>query len=212
MSLFLAAFTALFSVVNPLGAMPIFVGLTADWDGKHRNQQAIKAVIAMSGILVVFFLGGSYIMNFFGITLEVLRIAGGLIIIKSGFDLLRSKHEEGRGVTKKDREEFKQREDISFSPLAMPMLAGPGSIALLIGMAAESNGVLDYIWITVAILAVALVSFAILIVSPKVVKYLGKAGLTALSRMMGFIVLAIGIQYIANGVGPLLEKVFLTSM
>ena len=138
MTLFLAAFTALFSVVNPLGAMPIFVGLTANWEVKHRNQQAIKAAIAMSCILVVFFLGGSYIMNFFGITLEVLRIAGGLIIIKSGFDLLRSKHEEGRGVSQKDKEHFKQREDIAFSPLAMPMLAGPGSIALLIGMAAES--------------------------------------------------------------------------
>ena len=211
MTLFLAAFTALFSVVNPLGAMPIFVGLTANWEVKHRNQQAIKAAIAMSCILVVFFLGGSYIMNFFGITLEVLRIAGGLIIIKSGFDLLRSKHEEGRGVSQKDKEHFKQREDIAFSPLAMPMLAGPGSIALLIGMAAESTEVLDYIWIIGAILAVALISFVILIVSPRIVKYLGKAGLTALSRMMGFIVLAIGIQYIANGVAPLLEKVFVAS-
>lgn len=207
MALFLATFTALFSVVNPLGAMPVFVGLTQSWDNKQRNQQAIKATLFMAGILVVFFIGGSHIIGFFGITLEVLRIAGGLIIIKSGFDLLRAKHEEGRGMTDKVKKAAQEREDISFSPLAMPMLAGPGSIALLIGMAAQSEEMADYFWIIVAILSVALVSFGILIVSPRIVKYMGKSGISALSRMMGFIVLAIGIQYIANGVSPLLEGI-----
>ena len=207
MTLFLATFTALFSVVNPLGAMPVFVGLTASWENKQRNQQAIKAALFMAGILLIFFIGGSHIIGFFGITLEVLRIAGGLIIIKSGFDLLRAKHEEGRGVTDKVKKSAQTREDISFSPLAMPMLAGPGSIALLIGMAAQSDKAMDYFWIIVAILAVALVSFGILIVAPRIVKLMGKSGISALSRMMGFIVLAIGIQYIANGVSPLLEKI-----
>ena len=212
MTIFFAAFTALFSVDNPLGAMPVFVGLTQEWETKQRNQQAIKAAITMAAILVLFFLAGSYIIGFFGITLEVLRIAGGLIIIKSGFDLLRAKHEEGRGVDEKVKKSASQREDISFSPLAMPMLAGPGSIALLIGMAAKSEGMLDHVWIIGAILAVALLSFLILLLAPRVVKYLGKSGISALSRMMGFIVLAIGIQYIANGVSPLLEKVFMGAM
>jgi multiple antibiotic resistance protein len=209
MGLFFATFSALFSVVNPLGAMPVYLALTQNDSPGWRRVQLRKAAIYLACILVVFFLVGTYILNFFGITIEGLRIAGGLIITKSGFDLLRSKgsYEKGRSITKKVKEEALQKTDISFSPLAMPMLSGPGSISLLISLALEISAFWEYAAIIGAIVAIAVVSYLILRISPKLVRFLGESGINSLSRMMGFIVLAIGIQFIANGIIPMLKEI-----
>ncbi len=210
MGLFFATFSALFSVVNPLGAMPVFLALTSNDSPGWRRVQLRKAAIYLACILIVFFLIGTYILNFFSISIEGLRIAGGIIISKSGFDLLRSKssYEKGRAITKRVKEEALHKDDISFSPLAMPILSGPGSISLLISLALEISAFWEYAAIVGAIIAIALVTYLILIISPKLVRFLGESGISSLSRMMGFIVLAIGIQFIANGVVPMLKDVF----
>lgn len=209
MTVILATFTALFSVVNPLGSMPLFVAMTQGHDKRYRNGQALRASLWMAAILIVFFLAGTYILNFFGITLEGLRIAGGLIIVKSGLDLLNGKFAKGRAVSRDVREEAMEKEDVSFSPLAMPMLAGPGSIALLIGEAKTLDaGFVNYGKIIASILLVSGVTFGILLLSPVLVQKMGKSGINAMSRMIGFIVLAIGIQFIANGISPMLKIVF----
>lgn len=210
MGLFIATFSALFSVVNPLGAMPVLLALTANDSPAWREVQVRKAAIYLACILIVFFLIGTYILDFFGISIEGLRIAGGIIISKSGIDLLRSKSEysKGRAINKKVKEEALLKNDISFSPLAMPMLSGPGSISLLISLALELTVIWDYLLVIAAVLVMALVTYLILRVSPRLVSFLGESGISALSRMMGFIVLAIGIQFIANGAIPMLKSVF----
>ncbi|MFN3529690.1 MAG: MarC family NAAT transporter [Bacteroidia bacterium] len=210
MGLFVATFSALFSVVNPLGAMPVFLALTANDSPAWREIQIRKAAIYLACILVAFFLIGSYILDFFGISIEGLRIAGGLIISKSGLDLLRSKSEysKGRAINKKVKQEAMLKNDISFSPLAMPMLSGPGSISLLISLGLELSVVWDFLLVIAAVLTMALTTYLILRVSPRLVSFLGESGISALSRMMGFIVLAIGIQFVANGAIPMLQMVF----
>jgi multiple antibiotic resistance protein len=210
MGLFIATFSALFSVVNPLGAMPVLLALTANDSPAWREVQVRKAAIYLACILIVFFLIGTYILDFFGISIEGLRIAGGIIISKSGIDLLRSKSEysKGRAINKKVKEEALLKNDISFSPLAMPMLSGPGSISLLISLALELTVIWDYLLVIAAVLVMALVTYLILRVSPRLVSFLGESGISAMSRMMGFIVLAIGIQFIANGAIPMLKSVF----
>jgi multiple antibiotic resistance protein len=210
MGLFIATFSALFSVVNPLGAMPVLLALTANDSPAWREVQVRKAAIYLACILIVFFLIGTYILDFFGISIEGLRIAGGIIISKSGIDLLRSKSEysKGRAINKKVKEEALLKNDISFSPLAMPMLSGPGSISLLISLALELTVIWDYLLVIAAVLVMALVTYLILRVSPRLVSFLGESGISAMSRMMGFIVLAIGIQFIANGAIPMLKLVF----
>jgi multiple antibiotic resistance protein len=210
MGLFIATFSALFSVVNPLGAMPVVLALTANDSPAWREIQVRKAAIYLACILIVFFLVGTYILDFFGISIEGLRIAGGIIISKSGIDLLRSKSEysKGRAINKKVKEEALLKNDISFSPLAMPMLSGPGSISLLISLALELTVIWDYLLVIAAVLTMALVTYLILRVSPRLVSFLGESGISAMSRMMGFIVLAIGIQFIANGAIPMLKSAF----
>jgi multiple antibiotic resistance protein len=200
-------FIALFTVVNPFGAMPVFLTLTADSTQEHRNRQAQKACLYFVSILIVFFLGGSYILNFFGISLESLRIAGGIIIIKSGLDLLNAQYEKNKSIKKDVMEEASRKNDISFTPLAMPMLSGPGSISYLIGMAGAIEEQLQFVYVSVAIIITGISAYIILRMSPLFVKLLGKSGLVVLSKMIGFIVLALGIQFIVNGVSPLLEVV-----
>ena len=197
MEIILATFTALFSVVNPFGAMPVFLTLTQDDTEERRNEQALRACIYMVGILVVFFLAGQYVLNFFGIRIHDLRIAGGLMIMRAGFDLL-TPGANKRKISPDVEEEGQQKEDISFTPLAMPMLSGPGSIAIAIGLFTTSLSYFDMALILVGIIFLAIVSYVILRFSFQLTRFMGKSGLAALSRIMGFIVLSIGVNFIMS--------------
>jgi multiple antibiotic resistance protein len=198
MEILLATFSALFSVVNPFGAMPVFLTLTADDSPARRRDQALKACMYMILILAVFFFAGQYVLNFFGLRIHDLRIAGGLMIMKTGFDLLTPKSDPGRKVSREVVEEGIEKNDISFTPLAMPMLSGPGAIAVSIGMFTATLTWLDILIIMISILLVATASFFILHFSHQLVRFMGKAGLAALSRIMGFIVLSIGVSFIVT--------------
>jgi multiple antibiotic resistance protein len=158
------------------------------------------------GILLVFFWLGIYLLNFFGIDINALRIAGGLVILSSGYGLLSGKIEQSRSVDKHVRSESLEREDIAFTPMAMPMLAGPGSISYLINLYSSNEVIADRISISIAILLVGVIVFVILIYSKYLYKLLGQAGLRALSRIMGFLVMAIGTQYMITGIVALVKS------
>ena len=179
--------------------MPVFLALTQYDTPEYRNHQALKATIYMVFILGAFLFGGAYIIAFFGISLEGIRIAGGLMIMQWGYSLLNPSN-GGRKINKEDEEEARIKEDISFSPLAMPLLSGPGSIAVVLGLGSQAVGFGDYVSLFIAIILVATACFGVLRIAPVAVKYLGKTGMTALTRMMGFIALTIGVQFIINGV------------
>lgn len=206
MELFLATFSALFSVVNPFGAMPVFLTLTQDDTPQRRNEQARNACFYMIGILVIFFFIGQYILNFFGVRLQDLRIAGGLMIMKAGFDLLNSKTGGGRKISKNSVADSIKRDDISFAPLAMPMLSGPGAIAVSISMFSPNLHLIDFTMIIAGIVLVAILSFSILFFSSRLMRFMGKAGLEALSKIMGFIVLAIGVNFIVSSLITLFRQ------
>ncbi|GAB3820356.1 MarC family NAAT transporter [Pontibacter rugosus] len=202
MEIILATLSALFSVVNPFGAMPVFLTLTQDDTPEQRNQQALKACLYMVGILAIFFLAGQYVLNFFGIRIHDLRIAGGLMIMRAGFELLApggSKKKIAPDVV----EEGQQKEDISFTPLAMPMLSGPGAIAVSIGLFTTSLSYLDMVMILIGIILLAALSYIILRFSHQLTRFMGKSGLAALSRIMGFIVLSIGVNFIVSALTAL---------
>lgn len=185
--------------------MPVFLALTTNDTDHHRKQQALKACIYMVMILVLFFFAGTYIMSFFGISLEGIRIAGGLMIMRSAYSLL-NPNEGGRKLTEEDEEEARHKQDISFSPLAMPLLSGPGSIAVVLGFASTVSDWDQYVLILLAILATAFLAWIILRIAPMGVRFLGKSGMTAMARMMGFLGLCIGVQFVINGVVPLLTR------
>jgi multiple antibiotic resistance protein len=133
MELFMLSFGALFSIMNPLGTVPVFVSLSQDNTKKERSSIAFWTAIDVLAILILSFFAGKFILSFFGISLHALKIAGGLIIASSGFALLTGKFREHKGM-KRDRvqKDIHSRDSISLTPLAIPMLAGPGTISLLI--------------------------------------------------------------------------------
>lgn len=197
--LLFASFTSLFSVVNPLAAMPIFLSLTEKQSERERVQTAKKAAVYMLGVLLTFLLIGTFILSFFGISLAGIRIAGGLIIMRAAYSMLNPER-GGRKLTDEDEAAARVKEDISFSPLALPLLSGPGSIAVVIGFATQAEGVTDYLINGISIVLVIIITYAILRLSPISVKYIGPTGLNVMTRLMGFIALAISVQFILSGI------------
>ncbi len=196
MELFIYLFAALFSVLNPIGTIPIFVGMTQSYNKKERFRVSLWTSINVLIILVIVFFCGEYVMGFFGISIDALRIAGGIVIATSGFALLTGKFGKRNGLTKKVEQETEKRPEIALTPLAIPILAGPGAISLLIAFHHEHHTSNDVIIALSALLAVVIVIFAMLRSAHFIANMLGDSGIVAFSRIIGFIVIAIGVQYI----------------
>ena len=200
MELFIFLLAALFSVLNPIGTVPIFVGLTQDYTRKERSKVSLLTAVNVFIILIISFFIGQYVLTFFGITITALRIAGGIIIASSGFSLLNGKFNKNRGINKKVEEDIQSRNEIALTPLAMPMLAGPGSISLLIAFYQEHNTTQEILISSLAILVVSVIIFIILRSADYIAKFLGASGIVAVSRIIGFLTISIGIQYIISSV------------
>ncbi len=198
--LILGTIIALLPLINPLASAPTFLAITEGDSHERRMQQLRHACFYMVAILVSFLIGGTFIMGFFGISIPGLRIAGGLLVAGIGSTMLMG---PARGSNKGDsvaEAEARAKRDISFSPLAMPMLSGPGSIAVTIGFTSLATHWSDYVAIILGIVIVALISYATLALSERVVRVIGVNGMNALSKVMGFLILCIGIQFVVNGV------------
>ena len=197
--LILGTVIALLPMINPLASAPTFLAITEGDTRERRLQQLRMACIYMVVILVSFLVGGRLIMAFFGISIPGLRIAGGMLVAGIGSAMLMA---PPRDPEKEDpaHTAARAKRDVAFSPLAMPMMSGPGSIAVTIGFTSLSTGWLDYIAIIVGILIVAAITYSTLRLSERVVGVIGLNGMNALSKVMGFLILCIGIQFVVNGV------------
>jgi multiple antibiotic resistance protein len=197
--LILGTVVALLPLINPLASAPTFLAITEGDSHERRLQQLRMACLYMVAILVGFLIGGTFIMEFFGISIPGLRIAGGLLVAGIGSGMLMA---PPRGPEQNDaaHREARAKRDVSFSPLAMPMMSGPGSIAVTIGFTSLATGWLDYMAIILGILIVAIITYVTLRLSERVVLVVGVNGMNALSKLMGFLILCIGIQFVVNGV------------
>jgi multiple antibiotic resistance protein len=201
---FIGSLVSLFSIVNPLLAAPVFVSLTQEDSVEEQRLTAKRASISVFWILVSFFVAGSLILSFFGISIDALRISGGLMILGSAYSMLEKKSR----LQPEEEKEAEDKEDIAFSPIAMPLLSGPGAIAVIIGMTTDAK---EWYYYPIIFLVISLVSFSCywaLRVSGKIVEKLGETMVKAFTRIMGFLLLCIGIQYIVNGVKPILIGIF----
>jgi multiple antibiotic resistance protein len=192
-------YISLLSLINPLGAIPVYLSLTANHSKDWIKKQLLKTTLNVLVICLMSYLIGNYVLSFFGISINALKIAGGIIIARSGFQLLNAKHK--RDVGKKIQEEAVNKDDISFTPLAMPLLSGPGSISFLINLSFQTSDTYNSIFLVIISICLASITiFIILFLAPKILSYMGQAGLKAMSKIMGFIVLSIGIQLIITSI------------
>jgi multiple antibiotic resistance protein len=192
---------ALLPIVNPLSAVGLLVSITANLTETERNEQVRRACIYMFFILTTFLVAGGLIMNFFGISIPGLRIAGGLIVSYLGFRMLFPEH---AAISTQERLEAMHKEDISFTPLAMPSLSGPGSIAVVLGVSSalpeSRHAVFNYVFVAIGIAITAAISYGVLKASTRLNGILGATGMNAMSRIMGFLLICIGVQFVINGV------------
>ncbi|WP_432721871.1 MarC family NAAT transporter [Jeongeupia wiesaeckerbachi] len=209
LSYVLAALLALLPITNPLSAAPLVLSITADLTDEERQRQLKRACIYMALILITFLLLGALIMDFFSISIPGLRIAGGLIISYLGFRMLFPP--ENGPLPSAARQEAKRKQDVSFTPLAMPSLAGPGSIAAVISLSSSiHNNVVLPLWlgyasVCIGIMLTALINWLLLRVAFKLYWRLGETGLNAIARLMGFFLICIGIQFFIDGIAGLLR-------
>lgn len=180
-----------------------FLILTQQFTEPQARDQARRACVYMAIVLLVSLFAGALIMQFFGISIPALRIAGGLIVARIGFGMLAP--EPDPDVTETQQEEARHMTDLAFTPLAMPMLSGPGSIAVTVGMAAGTESPWEYGAIALGILLVALVSWLVLRSARRIVALLGETGMAALTRVMGFLLVCVGVQFVAAGVVQILS-------
>lgn len=212
-SVFVTIIIGLFSLINPLSALPVYIGLTQYYSEEHKAKTLKKTCIYIFIICMVSYYLGVYLLHFFGITIPALRVAGGLIIFRSGWQLLNLTHKkELKGEQIKS--ESDKKEDISFSPLAMPLLAGPGSMSFLITLYSNRNdNSSEALWQdAAAILSILIVAVSIYFIfkfAPRLMKYTGNAGLSSLSKVMGFIVTGIGVQMIITSVAAVVKTIYM---
>ena len=209
--LVLGTIVALLPLINPLAAAPTFLTITEGDSPSRRHHQLVRACIFMVLILVSALVGGTFIMGFFGISIPGLRIAGGLLVGGIGWTMVLGSADSA--TDDQSRRAARAKRDVSFSPLAMPMLSGPGSIAVTIGFTSLARGWIDYLAIISGIVAVAAITYVVLRLSEHTVRVIGVNGMTALTKVMGFLLLCIGAQFVVNGVtGVATDPAFLRAL
>jgi multiple antibiotic resistance protein len=187
---------ALFPIMNPIGALPAFVGLTEGDDPAHRRSQGRRASIYAGALLVVFAIVGRPILHGLGIGLPALQIAGGLIVGHSAYGMVVNSPQ----LTEHERAHGTAKADVSFTPLAMPLLAGPGAIGIVIGLAGRSDGTAPIAGIVIGCVLMALLVAVVFRVGEPLLERLGPTGIGAMSRIFGFLILAIAVELIAHGI------------
>lgn len=194
----LLALSSIFFLVDPFAALPTFLAVTADQDPAKRTRTARKASLTALLILSAFAAAGQYIFRIFGITLPAFEIAGGVILLLIGLDMLEAKRsptQESSG----DTEAASSKDDAGVVPMGIPMLAGPGAITSVMVLVGQARNLGEHIAIFVAILVTAGVSFVVLASAVRVAGALGQTGIRILVRIMGLLLVALAVQDFVNG-------------
>lgn len=195
-AVFLAAVAALIPITNPFGAVAAFAGLTSTMDAKAAHAQAWKTGMYVGGILVVFAVVGTFLLSFLGIGLPALQVAGGLVVMHSGFGMISAKPQ----LSEPEKAGAVTQTDVSFSPMALPLVAGPGAIGVVIAMSARHPSWETSLGVVLACVVIAAAVALLLRYGTPLVDKLGPTGIGALTRIMGFLILAIGVELTLHGV------------
>ncbi|HLV53359.1 MAG TPA: MarC family protein [Cryomorphaceae bacterium] len=200
----LVAFTSFFTLINPLGTMPVFMTMTAGLTEKEKRQTAIKAVITAFVSLVFFAFSGQLLFNFFGISVHGFRIVGGVIFFQMGFDMLQARLSR---VKVKPEDARTYVSDISITPLGIPMLCGPGSITNIIVLMEDAQGPLQKGALLTVVAIVLFITMLVLIGSSRISRMIGETGNKVMMRIMGLIVMVIAVEFFVSGLRPILTQI-----
>ncbi|MCP3101399.1 MarC family protein [Myxococcus sp. K15C18031901] len=201
---FLVALPAVFFVVDPIGVVPLFLAMTAGDSPEKIRRTAMRACLVACGLMTFFALFGTIIFKVFGVSLGAFRVAGGILLLITALDMLRARPSETR-TTPNEEQEGVVKEDVAIVPLAIPLLSGPGAIATAMVLMARGTTMTATLPVLAAILLTFLLSYFILRASGLVQRVLRQSGVAIVERVMGLILAAIAVQFIADGAKELLR-------
>ncbi len=202
LAIFLQFFLGLVAAVNPVGIMPVFVSLTGHMTVEEKHKTATTANTAVAIILVVSLFGGQMLLDMFSISLDSFRVAGGLLLLSIAFSMMSGKLGEDK-QNKQEKSEYVSREQVGVVPLAMPLMAGPGAISSTIVYGSRYPDLMDTFGIAVTIVLFCFCTWLLFRSAPLIVRFLGQTGINVITRIMGLILGALGIEFIANGLRSL---------
>lgn len=203
---FIFAFSSLFALVNPIGISPAFVSLTQRFPSNEVPGIAARGTFAATVILLVFALIGDLIFSFYGITIHAFRIAGGILFFRAGLKMLESIASRTRS-TPKEQEEALTRHDVAVSPIAIPLIAGPGAITSSMILASQTHDITRVVSFLAALLGVMTATYLILRGADRLLNRIGTTGSRVIQRLMGLLIMVIAVQYIIDGVSPVLTEI-----
>ena len=196
----IVAFTQLLVVYNPLSAMPMFAALTAKDTRRERVRTALVGVVTSIIVMVLFTLAGHAVLDFFAITAEAFRIAAGVIFFGIGSDMLAARRSRVK-TTRREQDEAASRDGLAVIPLGLPTLAGPGTIVTVIALAGLAESAAQLASVYLASFLVGAVALPCLVLAPTLLGRLGRTGLNVVTRIMGLLVMVVGVQFLIDGIG-----------
>lgn len=194
----LVAFTSLIAIVNPLGAVPMFVAMTSAYTREHRVVTLRRAILTALVVLFAFTLVGTWILRFFGITTQAFQIAGGIIFFGIGWDMLQARRSRVK-TTPEEEDEGAHKEDVGIIPLGIPTLAGPGAITTVIALNGQADTLPQSAAVYLGILLTLALSWVTLAAAPVLTRRVSQTGMNVFTRLMGLLVMVIGAQFVING-------------
>lgn len=203
-ALAIRTFLTLVVIIDPVGIAPVFLGLTADRPAAERRRLARRGVMVAGGVLFGFALVGSPLLRTLGISLDAFRVAGGILLFRIAVDMVLGQHER---ETEEEEKEARGRRDISIFPLAIPLIAGPGALASVMILAGEARPHRLGLAMVLAMCALVLgLAWAALLASELVARVLGQTGVNVVTRVLGILLAALAVQYVADGGRGLLGR------
>ena len=207
LSFLLLSFSSLFTLINPIGITPILLSITDGQNDIEYKKLVQKGILTAGIVLIIFTLMGNLIFKFYGITIHAFMIGGGILFLRNSFDMIDSKVSR-ESSTPMETKEAAKKEDISITPIGIPLIAGPGAITSVMLLSSQANTMLDKCLIHINIFVTLLITYFILILGKKISRKIGTTGIRIIQRIMGLVLLVISIQFIINGVTSLIIDYF----
>ena len=203
MDFLLLSITSLLTLINPIGIIPTYIGLVSDYNPEGQRQVTYKAVLCAFIVLMIFSIMGTLIFNFFNITIDAFKIVGGILFMRIGLNMVESKVSRTKS-TPKEEKEAETKDEIAYSPLGVPLIAGPGAITSVMILSNQVGSFNEKVLFILSIMICMIVTYIILMMANKVSKKIGTTGIRIIQRLMGIILMVIAVQFIIDGLTPVI--------
>ncbi len=203
---FLFALTSLFTIVNPLSAMPFFTSLTQESDSEFSRLIALRAALAAFCAMLFFAISGKFVFSFFNVSVDGLKVVGGVLFFINGYDLLQGRDSRTKSLSAGEKMDIQDVKIRAITPLAIPLICGPGTITVMTVMMHDSTTLTHRLLLFLATVLVSVATYFVLVSSKRITRLIGESGQKVFFRLMGLILMMIAVEYFFNGLSPYVHR------